>query len=52
MLFAIAAILFLAWLVGLAFKITSGVIHLALVAAVILFIVGFVRGRSGTAVTP
>jgi hypothetical protein len=46
MLFALAAILFLVWVLGLAFKVTVGVIHLALVAAVILFVIGFFRGRT------
>jgi hypothetical protein len=46
MLFALAAILFLVWILGLAFKVTGGVIHLALIAAVIFFVIGLFRGRT------
>ncbi len=49
MLFIIAAILFAFWILGLAFKITTGLIHIALVAAIILFILGFFRGRRSAA---
>ncbi len=49
MLFVIAAILFAFWILGLAFKITTGLIHIALVAAIILFILGFFRGRRSAA---
>jgi hypothetical protein len=51
MLFILAAVLLAFWILGLAFKITTGVIHIALVAAVILFILGFFRGR-GSATVP
>ena len=50
MLFTLAAILLMVWVVGIAFKVTVGVIHLALVAAIILFIAGFFRGRTTTTV--
>ncbi len=52
MLWLLAALALAIWIVGLAFQITSGVIHVALVAAVIFFIAGFFRGRgsaTGTA---
>lgn len=44
-LWILAAILIAFWVIGLALKITTGLIHIALVAAVILFILGFFRGR-------
>lgn len=50
MLFILAAILFALWVLGLALKVTTGLIHVALVAAVILFILGFFRGRSTASV--
>jgi Flp pilus assembly protein TadB len=46
-LFTLALLLLLAWLIGLAFKVTFWLIHLLLVAALVLFAVGFVRGRVG-----
>ena len=49
MLWILASILLVAWIVSLALKVTTGIIHLLLVAAVILYIFGFVRGRRGTA---
>ncbi len=45
MLWIIAAVLFAVWIMGLAFKVTTGLIHVALVAALILFVMGFFRGR-------
>ena len=49
-LWVIAAILFAFWILGFVFKVTTGLIHIALVAAVILFILGFFRGRSSAPV--
>jgi hypothetical protein len=46
MLHMIAALLLAVWIAGLLFKVTAGVIHLALVAALVLFVLGFIRGRS------
>jgi len=46
MLWILAAVLFAFWVLGLAFKLTTGLIHIALVAALILFVLGFFRGRS------
>jgi hypothetical protein len=52
MLWIIAAILVAFWIVGLALEVTTGLIHIALVAAVILFVLGFFRGRRSTAAAP
>jgi hypothetical protein len=49
MLWLIASILLIAWIVSLALKVTTGIIHILLVAAIILYIFGFVRGRRGHA---
>ncbi len=49
MLWIIASILLVAWIISLALKVTTGIIHLLVVAAVILYIWGFVRGRRGHA---
>ena len=45
-LWILAAVLVAFWVMGLALKITTGLIHIALVAALILFVLGFFRGRS------
>jgi hypothetical protein len=46
MLLTLAAILIILWLLGfLAFHVTSGLIHLLLIIAVIVIIVHFIRGR-------
>jgi hypothetical protein len=46
MLFTIAAILFVLWLLGVfVFKVTVGVIHLLLVVAIIVGLVQLFRGR-------
>ncbi len=50
MLFIIAAILLAGWILLFVLKVTSGLIHLALAAAIILFLIGFIRGgRRGVA---
>lgn len=47
MLLTIAIVLVVLWLLGfLAFHVTSGLIHIILVVALIMFILHFVRGRS------
>ncbi|MGZ6134751.1 MAG: DUF5670 family protein, partial [Myxococcaceae bacterium] len=46
-LFGIGALLLVIWLASLALKVTVGAIHLLLVAAVVLFVIGFIRGRAG-----
>jgi hypothetical protein len=48
MLWFLGAVLIVFWILGLAFKVTTGVIHLALIAGLILFVLGFFRGRSTT----
>ena len=45
MLWFLGALLVVFWIIGLAFKVTTGIIHLALIAGLILFIVGFFKGR-------
>jgi len=47
MLFAVGMVLLVIWLASLALKVTVGAIHLLLVAAVVLFVIGFIRGRTG-----
>jgi Family of unknown function (DUF5670) len=51
MLWFLGALLIIFWVIGLAFKVTTGVIHLALIAGLILFVLGFFKGRD-TTVTP
>ena len=46
MLWFIGALLVVFWAIGLAFKVTTGVIHLALIAGLLLFVMGFFRGRN------
>jgi hypothetical protein len=48
MLWLLASILLLAWIVLLAFKVTAGAIHILLVAALALYIFSAVRGRRAT----
>ncbi len=50
MLWILASILLLAWIVALAFKVTVGAIHLLVIAALVLYIVGFFRGRTRSTV--
>jgi hypothetical protein len=50
MLWLLASILLLAWIVLLAFKITAGAIHILLVAALALYVFSAVRGRRTTTV--
>lgn len=46
----IAAILIVLWLLGFfAFHITNALIHIVLVAAIILFLIHFLRGRTTSA---
>jgi hypothetical protein len=52
MLWFLGALLIVFWVIGLAFKVTTGLIHLALIAGLILFIAGFFRGRGHTTATP
>lgn len=47
MLFAIAAVIFVLWLLGwLAFHIAGGLIHLVLVVALVVLVFGFITGRT------
>lgn len=49
MLAAIAGVLFVLWLLGfLAFHVSSGVIHILLVLALISLVMHFVRGKGVT----
>jgi hypothetical protein len=41
-LFVLAAVLFAIWLIIVALKVAAGLIHLLLVAAVVLFVIGFI----------
>ena len=49
MLWFLGALLIVFWVIGLAFKVTTGLIHVALIAGLILFILGFFRGRRSPA---
>jgi hypothetical protein len=47
----LAVILLVLWVVGLTIlRITTGLIHLVLVVALVLFILGFIRRGTGTRV--
>jgi hypothetical protein len=49
MLATIALILIILWLLGFfAFHVTSGLLHVVLVVGIIVLILHFVRGRSGS----
>lgn len=48
MLWLLASIMLLAWIVLLAFKVTAGAIHVLLVAALALYIFSAIRGRRAT----
>jgi hypothetical protein len=45
MLWTIVAILLLLWVLGLAFKVTSGLIHILLVIALIVIVFRLISGR-------
>jgi hypothetical protein len=45
MLWMLIVLLLVFWVLGLAFKVAAGVIHLLLVIALVLFIVNLVSGR-------
>ena len=50
MLYTIAVILLIAWLLGLAGTFTIGpILHVLLVVAIVLFVVGLLSGRRSTA---
>jgi len=50
MLWLLASILLMAWIVQLAFKITAGAVHVLLLAALALYIFSAIRGRRATTV--
>ncbi|MGZ6143775.1 MAG: DUF5670 family protein [Myxococcales bacterium] len=52
MLWFLGALLIVIWVIGLTFKVTAGVLHIALIAGLILFVLGFFRGRTGTPAAP
>jgi uncharacterized membrane protein YtjA (UPF0391 family) len=45
MLWTLIVLLVIFWILGLAFKVAAGAIHILLVVAVVLFIVQLVTGR-------
>jgi Family of unknown function (DUF5670) len=45
MLWFLGALLIVVWVIGLAFKATTGLIHVALLAGLILFVLAFFKGR-------
>jgi uncharacterized membrane protein YtjA (UPF0391 family) len=45
MLWTLVVLLLIFWVLGLAFKVAAGAIHILLVIALILFIVNLVGGR-------
>ncbi len=47
MLYTIAVILLVLWLLGFAFHVAGGLIHILLVIAIIVVIVNLVTGRRG-----
>jgi len=47
MLLTIAVVLVVLWLLGFVMHLAGGLIHIVLVIAVIMFVLHFVRGRSG-----
>jgi Family of unknown function (DUF5670) len=49
MLWFLGALLIVFWVVGVAFKVTTGLIHVALLAGLILFVLGFFKGRKTAA---
>jgi hypothetical protein len=49
MLWLLASVALLAWIVLLAFKVTAGAIHVLLLAALALYVLGAVRGRRARA---
>jgi len=48
MLWTLIALLLLFWLLGFAFHVAGGIIHVLLVIAVVLFLVNLISGRRTT----
>lgn len=49
MLWTIAAVFLILWLLGFSFSIGGSLIHLLLVVALVVFIINLLRGRRGAA---
>jgi hypothetical protein len=47
MLWTIAVVILILWLLGFSLNVAGGLIHLLLVIALIVVVVQFLRGRSG-----
>jgi hypothetical protein len=47
MLWTLAVVILLLWLLGFSLDVAGGLIHLLLVVALIVIVVQFLRGRSG-----
>jgi hypothetical protein len=45
MLWTLAVILFVLWVLGLSLKIAGGLIHILLVIALVVLLIGFLSGR-------
>ena len=45
MLWTLIVLLFLFWLIGFAFDVAGGIIHVLLVIAAVLFLVNLINGR-------
>jgi hypothetical protein len=48
MLWTLIVLLFLFWLLGFAFDVAGGIIHVLLVIALVLFLVNLITGRRTT----
>lgn len=48
MLWTLIVVLFLFWLVGFAFDVAGGIIHVLLVIALVVFLVNLISGRRTT----
>jgi hypothetical protein len=46
MIWTILVILLVLWLLGLVFNVAGGLIHLLLVVALVVFVIGLLRGRT------
>ncbi|GLB60680.1 hypothetical protein NCCP133_28120 [Cytobacillus sp. NCCP-133] len=46
MLWTIAGILLVLWILGLIFEVAGGIIHLLLIIAAIIIVVNFIKGRA------
>jgi len=49
MLWKIAAVLFVLWLLGFALHVAGALIHLVLVIAIVMFVIHLLTGRRGVA---